>query len=518
MLPTHVIECALESAPDAIVISDASGRVVFASRQACALFGYESADLLDRPIEVLLPERLRSTHLTRRAQFAAAPRVRLMGVGLDLHARRKDGSEFPVEISLSPIRDGERILVTAAIRDVTERKHIEDELIRAREAADRARESAVEAREAADRANQAKSRFLATASHDLRQPLQSLALLNGALRRRAEDPDAREALAQQDQAIGAMSRLLNALLDISKLESGAIRPEITEFAVASLFDELRREFASLALDKGLEFQVEPAEYTVRSDPSLLGQVLRNLVSNAIKYTRQGRVLLRCLYAPTLVRLEVADTGVGIPGDQLPYIYDEFFQIGVTPNTKSDGYGLGLAIVNRIVRLLGLKLEVESEPGKGSSFRLEVPAVGAGSEARREPQEQTTSDRPRRERAPRILLVDDDANVRSATRMLLASAGYDIATAASCTETAARLEAHAQFDLLITDFHLGADGTGIEVIALARQRLGAALPAILLSGDTSKGVQGREHDERWRIASKPLQAEQLLALIEDLLGR
>ena len=257
---------------------------------------------------------------------------------------------------------------------------------------------------------------------------------------------------------------------------------------------------------------------VISDASLLGQVLRNLVSNAIKYTRHGRVLLRCLYAPTFVRLEVADTGVGIPGDQLPYIYDEFFQIGVTPNTKSEGYGLGLAIVNRIVRLLGLKLEVESEPGKGSSFRLEVPAVGARSEAGREPREQPTSARPQPERAPRILLVDDDANVRSATRMLLESAGYDIATAASCTEALARLEAHARFDLLITDFHLGADGTGVEVIALARQRLGAGLPAILLSGDTSRGVQGREHDERWRIASKPLQAEQLLALIEDLLGR
>ena len=149
---------------------------------------------------------------------------------------RKDGTEFPVEISLSPITQGEAALVAAAIRDVTERKRIEQEL--------------TDARRDAEHANLAKSRFLATASHDLRQPLQTLGLLNGALRRMVDDPDCREVLEQQDQAVDAMSRLLNALLDISKLESGAIKLELTDFELAPLFDEMRREFASVAAQQG----------------------------------------------------------------------------------------------------------------------------------------------------------------------------------------------------------------------------------------------------------------------------
>ncbi len=511
MLPPHLIEYVLESAPDAIVISDAAGRIVFASRRVYALFGYESEELMERPIEVLLPERMRSSHLDRRAHFIAAPRVRPMGVGLDLHARRKDGSEFPVEVSLSPIHDGDQVLVAAAIRDVTDRMRIQHEMAVARR-------TAIAARDAADRASQAKSRFLATASHDLRQPLQSLSLLNGTLRRVVNAPQAREALGQQEQAIGAMSRLLNAILDISKLESGAIKLEVADFTVAALFDELRTEFAGLAVNKGLRLQVESCEDTVRSDPSLLAQVLRNLLSNAIKYTRQGQVLLRCARAPALVRLEVADTGIGIATDQLPYIFDEFFQIDTGPGRKSEGYGLGLAIVSRIVKLLGLRIEVQSEPGKGSIFRLEVPTGAARAAASAlKLQQQAGNDPPPRARSARILLVEDDADVCAATRMLLKTAGFEVAVAASRAEALRRLSAQGGFDLLITDFHLDADGTGVDVIAAVREQLGDAFPAILLSGDTSTAVQGRGHDGRCRIASKPLQAEQLIALIGELLG-
>lgn len=519
MLPSQLIESVLESAPDAIVISDASGRIVFTNRQVRALFDYAGEDLIGRPVEALLPERLRSAHLGHRAQFITTPRIRPMGAGLELRARRRDGSEFPVEVSLSPVRESGRTLVVAAIRDATERKRIEDELVRARHAAEGLRQAAVEAREAAERASRAKSRFLATASHDLRQPLQSLALLNGTLRRLANRPEAREALAQQDQAIGAMTRLLNALLDISKLESGAIRPEITDFTVAALFEELRREFASLAVNKGLDLHVEPCDDTLRSDPSLLEQVLRNLISNAIKYTRRGQVKLRCLHAPTLVRLEVADTGIGIPADQLPYIFDEFFQVGAGPGRHGEGYGLGLAIVNRIVSLLDLKIEVRSEPGRGSSFCVDVPAGAARHPiAVCEPHGQARDDRLAPPRPSRILLVEDDASVRNATRMLLEAAGREVVTAGSLAEALRVLDMHAELHLLITDFHLGPEGTGIDVIAAVRQRRGAALPAILLSGDTSMDVQGREHDSRCRIVSKPLQAEQLLTLIEELVGR
>src|SRR6185437_11134582 len=309
-------------------------------------------------IECLLPERFRQIHLGHRRSYTRNAHPRPMGVDLDLYALHKDGTELPVEISLSPISDGDRLLVAAALRDVTERKRIQTELM--------------QAREAADRANLAKSRFLATASHDLRQPLQTLSLLNGTLRRVVRDQMAGEAVSQQGQAIDAMSRLTNALLDISKLESGAIRPDPADFAVAALFEEMRNEFVSVAASKGLELRIEAVAPSAHSDPALVGQVLRNLISNAIKYTRQGWVRLHSSPCPAGVRLEVADSGVGIPADHLPYIYDEFYQVGVASNTSREGYGLGLSIVHRLVRLLGLKLDVQSEVGRGSTFALEMP--------------------------------------------------------------------------------------------------------------------------------------------------
>jgi PAS domain S-box-containing protein len=332
MLSSHLVRSALDSSPDAMIIIDSSGSIVFANHQVSALFGYEAHEITGRPVEVLLPERFRAHHVSHRQHYAANVRVRPMGNGLDLFARRSDGSEFPVEISLSPM-SGAETLTAASIRDVTDGRAIQMEL--------------KTARETADRASQAKSRFLATASHDLRQPLQTLALLNGALCRMVTDPEPAEALAQQEQAIGAMSRLLNALLDISKLESGAIKPDITDFTVAEIFAELRSEFANLAAQKGLQLEIEACGDCVHSDPSLIGQVLRNLISNAIKYTQRGFIQLRCLHDEAFVRLEVLDTGIGMPANALAHIYDEFYQVGVSSNTVRDGYGLGLSIVSRI---------------------------------------------------------------------------------------------------------------------------------------------------------------------------
>src|SRR5215469_8690057 len=335
----------LDAAPDAMVIIDDGGVIRFANRQVSMLFGYSHDDVVGLPVEQLMPERFRGQHIVHRREYAEALRPRAMGEGLTLLGRRLDGSEFPVEISLSPIRTPERLLIAAAIRDVSDRKRVERELRVARENSERARDAADQARESADRANQAKSRFLATASHDLRQPLQTLALLNGILRRVVKEPSALEALAQQEQAIGAMTRLLGALLDISKLESGAIKPEPADFRVGMLFEGLRREFTSIAASKGLELQVSSCEECVHSDPALVEQIMKNLLSNAIKYTQAGgRVLLRGRSERGSVRLEVADTGIGIAAEQLAYIYDEFYQVGIPTNSSREGYGLGLSIV------------------------------------------------------------------------------------------------------------------------------------------------------------------------------
>src|SRR5262245_7957841 len=263
MLSSELVRSVLDSAPDAMIVIDSGGVILFANTQVSALFGFSAEEVVGSPVELLMPERFRQRHTGHRAGYSQKVRLRPMAMGLDLYGVRKDGTEFPVEISLSPIRQGDMLVVAAAIRDVSERK--------------RAEQALEEARREAERANVAKSRFLATASHDLRQPLQTLGLLNGALRRMTRDEDSLELLREQDQAIDAMARLLNGLLDISKLESGAVKPQLTDFDIAPLFDELRRDFANLAANKGLRLSIDTPRGHVRSDAALVGQVLRNLL-------------------------------------------------------------------------------------------------------------------------------------------------------------------------------------------------------------------------------------------------
>lgn len=493
---------ALDAAPDALLIVDRGGTVRFANRQASALFGYSHERLIGQRIEQLLPERFRGAHTAHRDGYFTTPRLRPMGAGLTLFALRQDGREFPVEISLSPVTGADGGLVAAAIRDVTERKRVETELD--------------EARQSADRANQAKSRFLATASHDLRQPLQTLSLLNGALRRMVTNPDAVEVLSQQELAVGTMSRLLNALLDISKLESGAVQPAPQDFDIATVLEPARREFAPVAASRGLELTVEPCEEFVHSDPAMVEQILKNLVSNAVKYTRQGRVVVRCRSEAGWLRIEVEDTGVGIPAAQLAYIYDEFYQIGVPANSSRDGYGLGLSIVQRLVKLLDARLEAQSEVGRGSVFALLLPLARTGGAAA-PPQTAPAPAAAAPAVRAHVLLVEDDASVRDATGMLLRVEGYRV-TAVATLADAERAARETAPDLLITDYHLGEGVLGTEVIAALRSRLTTPLKAILLTGDTSAVMTEMRADPNLRVLSKPVDAEELLALLRAELRR
>jgi two-component system, sensor histidine kinase len=502
--PAEFARGALEAAPDAMIIIDASGTICYANRQVSILFGYAHDEIIGQNVERLMPERFRSRHAGHRHGYASNVRVRPMGAGLDLLGRRQDGAEFPIEISLSPLPDGDRVLVAAAIRDVTDRKLVEAALLEARQVAEQARETA-------DRANLAKSRFLATASHDLRQPLQTLALLNGTLRRMVSDAESLQAISQQEQAIGTMSRLLNALLDISKLESGAVEPESADFTVAGVFAELHREFARPAADKGLQLHIEMSGEIAHSDPSLVEQVLRNLVSNAIKYTQQGSVNLHCASEAALVRIEVLDTGIGIPDDQIQHVFDEFYQVGVATHSLRDGYGLGLNIVQRIVRLLDLRLEVRSELGKGSVFTLSLPAGRGQSRVADGESDRAEARPPPPASRQHVLLVEDDPAVRDATRMLLRVEGY-LVTAVSTIAEALRSAETQTVDLLITDYHLKGDDTGTALITALRDRLGSTLKTVLITGDTSSAVKELPSDPYLRVASKPIKADELLTLL------
>ena len=376
-------------------------------------------------------------------------------------------------------------------------------------------ERAREAREEARRAEQAKGRFLATASHDLRQPLQAVSLLNGTLRRMVRDPQITDALRQQDEAIGTMSQLLNALLDISKLEAGVIKPEPLIFPLTRVLATMEQEFRGIARSKGLELQIVPCEAYVHSDPTLFEQILRNLVSNAIKYTRSGWVRLQAIADPPWVNIDVIDTGMGIPADQLRLIGEEFYQVGVPSNSTREGYGLGLSIVRRLITLLALELEVRSEVGKGSVFSVrlrqctEMPA--------RERLQVARGTREERPVNASILLVEDDPDVRNATRMLLRTEGYEVTTAASLAEALQKLRESRCTDLLVTDFHLAAGETGVQVISRLREELNATLKAVLITGDTSSAAKDVTQDPNLRIVSKPVQAEEFLELVRELLA-
>jgi PAS domain S-box-containing protein len=513
-IPQQLLADLIEFAPDAMLIVADSGEILYANQRVTAVFGYRPEDIVNRSVDMLLPERLRARHASRRRSFAEDPRARPMGAGLDLLGRRADGSEFPLEISLSPLRDG---LAAAAIRDVTDRKRVEQELIKAREIADHARDSANQAREEADRANLSKSRFLATASHDLRQPLQVLSMLHGTLCRMDMPSRGHEVLSQQGLAINSMKRLLSALLDISKLESGAVKPQLSKFPLHPLFALLSSEFSTDARSKGLALIFEHTDIHTYTDQSLLEQLLRNLISNAIKYTSAGSVTLRAIRNATGVRIEVEDTGVGIPEDQLTHIFDEFFQVGVASNSTREGYGLGLAIVQRIARLLGFRIQVQSQVGKGSTFMLDLQRVEATNQQGSADTSAPSNAPARHTQSSKVLVTEDEPSVLQATRLLLELEGYQVVSASSREEALQRGLDHPDIDLLISDYHLKEDQTGLNVIAGVREQLARNIPAILVTGDTSTAIRKISGDRQLRLASKPIDADELLTLMDELLN-
>jgi two-component system CheB/CheR fusion protein len=396
----------------------------------------------------------------------------------------------------------EGVVITFA--DITDRRHSTDEL--------------GVAKRQADLANAAKSRFLAAASHDLRQPLQTLALLQGLLARIVEGERAQKLIARIDDTLGAMTGMLNALLDINQMETGIVRAEPIDFPIDELLDQLRDEFTYHAQAKGLALRVMPCSLLIHSDPRLLEQMLRNLLSNAMKYTRHGKVLLGCRRHKGMLSIEICDTGIGIAEEELQAIFQEYHQIDNAARERSRGLGLGLAIVQRLGNLLGHRVRVRSRPGKGSVFSVEVMLPPGRAVPRTDPRQRKLEDRRvAAHRTSHILVVDDDPEVCELLETFLKSEGHRTSTAGDGI-VALDLVAREMIRpaLILADYNLPNGLNGLQLAAQLREKFHRALPVIILTGDTSTGTLRDIALQDCVQLNKPVKLPELTRTIQRLL--
>jgi signal transduction histidine kinase/CheY-like chemotaxis protein len=368
--------------------------------------------------------------------------------------------------------------------------------------------------EVAARANQEKTRFLASAVHDLRQPLHALGLFCAALDQRLHDIPERPLIKNMMASIEALETSFGAMLDISRLDAGVVRAAPQSFPVRDLFRRLYQQFGGDAEAHDISLRFRAARRLVLSDPQLLERVLANLLQNALRYTRQGGVLMAARRHASGVALEVWDTGVGIPAEKLELIFEEFYQIDNPERDRSRGLGMGLAIVRRLCNLLGHALEVRSTPGRGTIFRVVVPVGGAPDPT--QPALEADTLPPRTDVRVTVMLIDDERAIREATRELLRPMRVDVLVAATIAEAVelAR-QAAAPIDMILSDWRLRGTETGVEAVRAVRRICGEATPAVLITGDTSADVLTLAHENGLIILHKPLQPRELVRLIGRL---
>ena len=610
----------LDAAPDAVLVCDDSGRILYSNSQAESLFGYSSAELTELRVDDLLPDRFRAGHHHHRGSYGTHPEPRPMGSGLDLWAQTRDGREIPVEVSLSPIRGGENPLVTAAVRDISaqHQAHLEikaqkafsDSLIETaptmillldkqghilkinpyaehlsgfrtsevagkdwfelfvpegerepqrrlfREILDEGllhqhtqaivtasgqrreiewlarpfsgsdgsviglleighditerletERALEEARELAERASRANARFLAVASHDLRQPLQAAVNYLAVLDKKLGDTPHRETLTKLDNSLTAVRELLSRLLDISKLEAGTVTPEKRPFKISELFERLADEIGPSAAKKGLRLRVVPSSQALYSDPLLLLQMMQNLLVNAVRYTREGSILLGARRCGDQVRLLVVDTGIGIPQDRLDDIFLEFVQVDDQPRRRQPGLGLGLAIVKRLGEVLNHPVAVTSKVGRGTVAEVRIPLA-----SRVLPLSAPEEEKKHSTGCATIAIVDNDPVVLDSLALLLQTLGHDPAAGHDLEAVLHKLEGSAP-DLVLCNFELDQGASGFETIRRLREACDIPdLPAILLTGDSSAARREEAVENGFLLLNKPVDTKLLARVI------
>lgn len=371
-------------------------------------------------------------------------------------------------------------------------------------------------KEAAEQANLAKSKFLAAASHDLRQPLHALGIFSSMLAARAGTPEERELSEHILGSVAALKMLLNALLDISKLDAGSVVPRREDFALAGLFGRLAGEYAPQARTKGLRLTVEECETGVNSDPALLETVLRNLLSNAIRYTEHGRVSLRCRTSDRQVMVEVVDTGIGIARKDQSTIFREFHQLHNTERDRSKGLGLGLAIIDRLLHLLDHDLTLTSSPGRGSTFTITLPQASGPLKPGDRSQEDQNSGNHEDSGQMCVLVVDDEQPILNATRLLLESWGLQVITADSPRQAVEAISRGTRApQVMIADLRLRDGDSAFDAIEAVHAHLRDAIPSLIITGDTAPERLQALREGGYPVLNKPVAPARIRAFLRQV---
>lgn len=417
--------------------------------------------------------------------------------------------------------------IVTTYADVTERIRAVEELGQAKQTLEKrvsertaeltkVNQELAQAKSKADNANRDKTRFLAAASHDLLQPLNAARLYSSALTEKETAPEIKDLIENVDASLGAVEEILSALLDISRLDSGVMKPEIKPFPIKKLLEQLRVEFTPLAREKNLELKFHMIDANIRSDRKLVRRMLQNLISNAIKYTEAGAILVGVRERGDDIRVEVYDTGPGIPVAQQSIIFKEFERLDSNA-AKARGIGLGLSIVQRIAIILKHKIEVKSSLDRGSRFSLTLPTADTvvGFEPKYQPGHVF---RAQKISGTNILCIDNEPDILSGMDTLLSGWGCNVRTARSSVQAVEKaLEGDIPPDIILADFHLD-DEVGLDAIAAVNEALGRKIPAIIITADHSASVAEMVHKQGVKILRKPLRPAQLRALMAQSIIR
>jgi len=493
-------EALLEAAPDAIIVVDDTGSITVANQRATDLFGYASDELIGHPVEMLVPVENRHAHPDLRHGYVGHPTVRPMGAGLQLWGLRKDGSRFPVDISLSPLETSSGTLVSAAVRDITERL--------AAEAALRA------AKEEAEQANMAKSEFLSRMSHELRTPLTAIIGFTELLQLGGMPTDQRDLFVDRTHRAGQhLLSLINDVLDISRVEAGSLTMSIEPVDAARLIEEAIELVAPMAENRGIVVANTVHRAAVKADAGRLRQVLLNLLSNAVKYNRvSGSITVSSESDGGFLSITVADTGTGIAEKDLPRLFQPFERLGVQTG-EIEGTGIGLAISRGLMEMMGGSIDAASVVGEGTRFTIRLPAADAAVPARPTSPSVATNDR-----TATVLYIEDNPSNTVLVESALSLRPHIRFISAVQGQLGLELAREHRPDLILLDLHLP-DMSGESVLTgLKADERTSATPVIVVSADATK-VRIREllaagaHD----YITKPLVIKDFLASVDTVLA-